>query len=118
MSAPPTIAVTMGEPAGIGPDLCVRLAERVWPARVVLLGDIELLRERARRLGAGVRLGGYVRDASPAPGTLEVVHFPVAVAVVPGRLDPSNAHAILASLEAAIGGALSGEFSAIVTAPV
>jgi 4-hydroxythreonine-4-phosphate dehydrogenase len=118
MSVSPTIAVTMGEPAGIGPDLCVRLAERAWPARLVLLGDIELLRERARRLGAGIRLGAYMRAASPAPGTLEVVHFPVASTVVPGRLDPTNARAVLASLEAAISGAMSGEFGAIVTAPV
>ena len=118
MSAQPTIAVTMGEPAGIGPDLCVRLAERAWPARLVLVGDIELLRERARRLGAGIRLGAYVRDASPAPGMLEVIHFPVAAPVTPGRLDPANARAVLTSLEAAISGALSGEFGAMVTAPV
>jgi 4-hydroxythreonine-4-phosphate dehydrogenase len=118
MSARPTIAVTMGEPAGIGPDLCVRLAERAWPARLVLVGDIELLRERARRLGAGIRLGAYVRDGSPAPGMLEVMHFPVAAPVAPGRLDPANARAVLTSLEAAIGGALSGEFGAMVTAPV
>ena len=118
MSAPATVAVTMGEPAGIGPDLCVRLAERAWPARLVLLGDIELLRERARRLGAGIRLGAYVREASPPPGMLEIMHFPVAAPVVPGRLDPANARTVLACLEAAVGGALSGEFSAMVTAPV
>lgn len=118
MSAVSTIAVTTGEPAGIGPDLCVRLAEREWPVRLVLVGDIELLRERARRLGAGVRFGAYVRHASPASGMLEVAHFPVAAAVTPGRLDPSNARAVLATLEAAVAGALSGEFAAMVTAPV
>jgi 4-hydroxythreonine-4-phosphate dehydrogenase len=118
MTVLPTIAVTIGEPAGIGPDLCVRLAERAWPARLVFVGDIELLRERARRLGAGVRFGAYVRHASPASGVLEVAHFPVAVAVAAGRLDPSNARVVVATLEAAIAGALSGEFAAMVTAPV
>jgi 4-hydroxythreonine-4-phosphate dehydrogenase len=118
MTALPTIAVTIGEPAGIGPDLCVRLAERTWPARLVLVGDIELLRERARRLGAGVRFGAYVRRASREAGMLEVVHLPVAAAVAAGRLDPANAKVVIATLEAAVSGALSGEFAAIVTAPV
>ncbi|HEV3241230.1 MAG TPA: 4-hydroxythreonine-4-phosphate dehydrogenase PdxA [Casimicrobiaceae bacterium] len=118
MTALPTIAVTIGEPAGIGPDLCVRLAERAWPARLVFVGDIELLRERARRLGAGVCFGAYVRRGSPASGMLEVAHFPVAAPVVAGRPDRSNARAVVATLEAAITGALSGEFAAMVTAPV
>src|SRR5207253_10887937 len=97
MTSRPTIAVTIGEPAGIGPDLCVRLAERAWPARLVLIGDIELLRERARRLGAGVRFGAYVRRAPPAPATLEVLHFPVASPVAAGCPDPANAKAVLAT---------------------
>src|SRR5947207_10768804 len=118
MNTRPTIAVTIGEPAGIGPDLCVRLAERNWPARLVLVGDIELLRERARRLGAGVRFGPYVRRTPPASTTLEVAHYPVASAVAPGSPHPANATAVLATLDAAVGGCLSGEFAAMVTAPV
>lgn len=118
MTPLPTIAVTIGEPAGIGPDLCVRLAEHSWPARLVLVGDIELLRERARRLGAGVRFGAYRRTASPPQGVVEVAHFPVAAPVAAGRLDPSNARTVLATLEAAAAGAMSGEFAAMVTAPV
>ncbi|TMH53856.1 MAG: hypothetical protein E6H60_02570 [Betaproteobacteria bacterium] len=118
MTSRPTIAVTIGEPAGIGPDLCVRLAERTWPARLVLVGDIELLRERARRLGAGIRFGPYVRRNSPPSATLEVAHYPVAAPVAPGRPDPANAKLVLATLEAAVAGCLSGEFAAMVTAPV
>ncbi len=118
MTELPTIAVSVGEPAGIGPDLCVRLAERTWPARLVFIGDMELLRARARRLGAGVRFGAYVRHASPPSGTSEVAHFPLAAAVTPGRPDPANARTVLATLDAAVGGALSGEFAALVTAPV
>lgn len=118
MTALPTIAVTIGDPAGIGPDLCVRLAERSWPARLVLVGDIELLRERARRLGAGVRFGAYGRRALPPQGAVEVAHFPVAAAVVAGQPDPANARTVLTTLDAAVAGALSGEFAAMVTAPV
>jgi 4-hydroxythreonine-4-phosphate dehydrogenase len=118
MSAPGTIAVTLGEPAGIGPDLCVRLAERRWPARLVAVGDIELLRDRARRLRAGVRIVPYSRGRDAAPGTFEVAHFPLATPAVPGRLDPSNAKAVLATLDAALSGCLVGEFCAMVTAPV
>ncbi|HEY2862318.1 MAG TPA: 4-hydroxythreonine-4-phosphate dehydrogenase PdxA [Casimicrobiaceae bacterium] len=117
MSAP-TIVVTIGEPAGIGPDLAVRLAERTWPARLVLAGDRELLRERARRLGAGVRLLPYVRDAGATPGALEVAHFPVVAPVQAGKLDAANARTVIASLDAALSGCLSGEFGAMVTAPV
>jgi 4-hydroxythreonine-4-phosphate dehydrogenase len=113
-----TIVVTIGEPAGIGPDLAVRLAERTWPARLVLAGDREVLRDRARRLGAGVRLVPYVRGSAATPGALEVAHFPVAVPVQAGRLDAANARTVIASLDAAVAGCLSGEFAAMVTAPV
>jgi 4-hydroxythreonine-4-phosphate dehydrogenase len=118
MTAPPAIAVTTGEPAGIGPDLCVRLAERAWPARLVLIGDIELLRERARRLGAGVRFAPYAARAPRGASAVEVAHFPLAVEARPGRLDPANAKAVLATLEAAVAGCLAGEFAAMVTGPV
>jgi 4-hydroxythreonine-4-phosphate dehydrogenase len=118
MNAIAPIAVTLGEPAGIGPDLCVRLAERRWPVRLVGVGDIELLRDRARRLRAGVRIVPYARGHDAAPGTFEVAHFPLAAAAVPGRLDPANAKAVLATLDAALSGCLAGEFSAMVTAPV
>jgi 4-hydroxythreonine-4-phosphate dehydrogenase len=117
-STRPAIAVTIGEPAGIGPDLCVRLGERSWPARLVLIGDIELLRERARRLGAGVRFIPYSVGGAGGVATLEVAHFGVAAPVVPGRPDPANAKAVLATLDAALTGCLSGEFAAMVTAPV
>jgi len=113
-----TIAVTIGEPAGIGPDLCVRLAEKRWPARLVLVGDIELLRERARRLGAGVQFIPYSLGGAGGSVALEVAHFPLAAPAVPGKLDPANAKAVIATLDAALTGCTSGEFSAMVTAPV
>ncbi len=116
MSAP--IAVTFGEPAGIGPDLCVRLAERRWSSRLIGIGDIELLRDRARRLRAGVRIVPYIRGRDATAGAFEVAHYPLAAAAVPGRLDPANAKAVLATIDAALAGCLAGEFSAMVTAPV
>jgi 4-hydroxythreonine-4-phosphate dehydrogenase len=96
----------------------VRLAERNWLARVVLFGDIDLLRERARRLGAGVRLLPYAKGRAATPGALEVAHFPLAVAASPGQPDPANARCVLATLDAALAGCASGEFAAMVTAPV
>jgi 4-hydroxythreonine-4-phosphate dehydrogenase len=118
MIAPVTIAVTCGEPAGIGPDLCVRLAERRWPMRMVLLGDIELLRDRARRLGAGVRLIPYAKGDVAPSGAIEVAHYPLAADVIAGRPDPANARTVLATLDAALAGCVAGEFAAMVTAPV
>jgi len=116
MNAP--IAVTLGEPAGIGPDLCVRLAERRWTSRLIGIGDIELLRDRARRLRVGVRIVPYIRGRDAPAGSFEVAHFPLGAPTVPGRLDPANAKAVLATLDAALAGCLTGEFSAMVTAPV
>ncbi|HEY1460564.1 MAG TPA: 4-hydroxythreonine-4-phosphate dehydrogenase PdxA [Casimicrobiaceae bacterium] len=118
MSSPPVIAVTAGEPAGIGPDLCVRVAERRWPARIVLVGDLEWLRERARKLGVGVRLVPYVPTRALDDVTTEVAHVPLAVPAVGGRLDAGNARAVIAMLDRAIDGCMSGEFAAMVTAPV
>jgi 4-hydroxythreonine-4-phosphate dehydrogenase len=118
MTVPVTIAVTSGEPAGIGPDLCVRVAERRWPMRTVLLGDIELLRDRARRLGAGVRLVPYAKGSAAPAGTIEVAHYPLATAVHAGRPDPANARTVLSMLDAALAGGVSGGFAAMVTAPV
>lgn len=118
MTSNAPIAVTLGEPAGIGPDLCVRLAERRWSSRLIGIGDIELLRDRARRLRAGVRIVPYIRGRDAGAGTFEVAHFPLAAAAVPGRVDPANAKAVLATIDAALAGCLAGEFSAMVTAPV
>jgi 4-hydroxythreonine-4-phosphate dehydrogenase len=118
MSAPATIAITIGEPAGIGPDLCVRLAKRRWPVRLVFFGDIELLRERAHRVGSGARFVPYSSDAPAPSAALEVAHFPLVMPARPGKPDPLNARAVVATLQGALAGCLTGEFGAMVTAPV
>ena len=120
----PRIALTSGEPAGIGPELCLALAAQKLPCELVCLGDRTLLEERARALSLPVRLRPYAR-ASGAPraaihatGELAVADLPLAAPSVPGRPDPANARYVLALLDRAIEGALAGEFDALVTAPV
>jgi 4-hydroxythreonine-4-phosphate dehydrogenase len=118
--AVPPIAVTAGEPAGIGPDLCVELARRRLPARIVVVGDGGLLEERARRLRLPLRIEPYagMGRARFRRGLLLVHHVPLARRVVPGRLDPANSRYVLRTLEAAVDGCLDGTFSAMATGPV
>ncbi len=114
----PLIAVTSGEPAGIGPDLCLALASERLPCRAVILSDRELLAARAAQLGLGARLRPFDPAQSPAAGETEVLHLPVAAPVVAGRLDPANSRYVLALLDRAVAGCLDGSFAAMVTAPV
>lgn len=119
MPAHPVIAVTSGEPAGIGPDICLALAQRAVAARIVVLGDRDMLRERALRLGLPVRILEYAADHRKADrGELTVLHLPLARPVEPGRLDARNAAGVLAMLDRAFDGCLAREFAAMVTAPV
>ncbi|QJR13680.1 4-hydroxythreonine-4-phosphate dehydrogenase PdxA [Usitatibacter palustris] len=99
------IAVTSGEPAGIGPDLCALLAHERFRDRVVFLGDREVIAARAK-----LRKVAFVPES--------VMHVSASAPVVPGRLDAANARYVLAMLDRAISGCRSGEFGAIVTAPV
>jgi 4-hydroxythreonine-4-phosphate dehydrogenase len=89
------VALTSGEPAGIGPELCQALAGARLGARLVAVGDRDLLK-----------------------GFPEVEHVPLARAATPGRLDPANSPYVLAMLERAVRGCLAGEYQAMVTAPV
>lgn len=114
------IAVTAGEPAGIGPELLVRIAQQSWPFRVVAIADRRCLHGAAARLGLPLTLVEDhvdVREALPA-GQLALVSTPLTVAATPGQLDPRNAEATLAMLRTAAEGALLGRFDGIVTAPV
>ncbi|MDN0083038.1 4-hydroxythreonine-4-phosphate dehydrogenase PdxA [Crenobacter sp. SG2305] len=114
----PVIAITAGEPAGIGPDLVLDLAGRTHRCRPVVIADRTLLAERAALLGRTVALVDYRPDVTPQPGVLEVLHVPLAAPCQPGRLDAANGRYVLATLDAAIDGCRSGEFAAMVTAPV
>ncbi|HET9473552.1 MAG TPA: 4-hydroxythreonine-4-phosphate dehydrogenase PdxA [Steroidobacteraceae bacterium] len=114
------IAVTAGEPAGIGPDLCLALAQANLPADLVIVGNRALLAERARLLGSDTRLEPYETDAAgaPASGRLRVIDVPMGAPATAGRLDTANARHVLDLLDRAIDGCASGEFAAMVTAPV
>jgi 4-hydroxythreonine-4-phosphate dehydrogenase len=109
----PVIAVTSGEPAGIGPDICLALAQRQpqWQqasavaARLVVIGDRALLQDRARQLGV---------DSAG----LDIRHVPLRAPVVAGRLDAANARYVLDILDAALDGCVGGAYAAMVTAPV
>jgi len=101
----PKIAVTSGEPAGIGPDICLALATAELPARITILGDRDLFAARAAQLN--VDMAG-----------LDIRHVPLRAPVLPGRLDPANARYVLDILDAALADCVDGEFAAMVTAPV
>ncbi|HMW53349.1 MAG TPA: 4-hydroxythreonine-4-phosphate dehydrogenase PdxA [Rhodocyclaceae bacterium] len=114
----PVLAITSGDPAGVGPDLCVALPSRPWAARPVVLGDHELLAARAQMLAPDLAVVPYDPSAAPRDGTLEVLHVPLAVPAEAGRLDAANGRYVLDILDRAIAGCRSGEFAGMVTAPV
>ncbi len=118
VAALPVVVLTAGEPAGIGPDLCIALSHQNLPCRLSVLGDIEVLRGRARQLGIAVNF--ITLDTIPAhqPGALHVRPIPVAVPVTPGVLDRRNSTHVLALLDAALDGCSTGRYHALVTAPV
>jgi 4-hydroxythreonine-4-phosphate dehydrogenase len=115
---PAVVAVTSGEPAGIGPDISLALARRRFAARIAVLADRGVLEERAKRLGLAVRLVPFDAASIPEPGDLPVLHVPLASPCRPGVLDARNARYVLAQLERALDGCLRGEFAAMATAPV
>ncbi|HEY7788428.1 MAG TPA: 4-hydroxythreonine-4-phosphate dehydrogenase PdxA [Casimicrobiaceae bacterium] len=123
MALHPTIAITSGEPAGIGPELVARLSERhearPFRARLVVLGDETLLAERARRIGVAPRYARYDPLAfAPVGHAIEVWHQPLAAPAVPGHPDPTNARSVLSMLEAGCDACATGAFAALVTGPV
>lgn len=114
----PRIAVTSGEPAGIGPELCLSLARHSCGAHPVVLADCGLLAERAARLGLNVSCRDYHPANPAADGVLDVLHVPLASPAKPGELDAANGPYVLALLDRALAGCQSGEFAAMATAPV
>jgi 4-hydroxythreonine-4-phosphate dehydrogenase len=118
----PRIALTSGEPAGIGPELCAMLAAQTdIAAELVCFADRDLLATRAASAGIEVALRDFDPAAAPQAhrrGTLLVAHRPLATACEAGRLDPANARHVLELLDGALAGVTAGRFDAMVTAPV
>ena len=117
---PAPIALTSGEPAGIGPDICLSLARTARAFPVLVLGDKTLLRDRARQLHLDIQLLDYQAgaDCTSAAGQLSVLSLPLATPCYAGQLDARNSAYVLALLDRATQGCRSGEFAALVTAPV
>jgi 4-hydroxythreonine-4-phosphate dehydrogenase len=120
VKALPRLIVTSGEPAGIGPDLCLAIATRNWTCELVVAGDAAVLRERNALLHADVELlTDWQHPVGPhQAGRLYVHHVAANARVRPGLLDPANAPYVLAMLDAAISGCLQRSYDAMVTAPV
>lgn len=116
----PRLIVTSGEPAGIGPDLCLAVAERDFECELVVAGDIDLLKQRAGLLSTPVALSPFepAARAQHRRGVLRVLHVATKAPVAPGVLDPRNAAYVLDLLNIAADGCSSGQFDAMVTAPV
>jgi 4-hydroxythreonine-4-phosphate dehydrogenase len=117
----PRIVVTSGEPAGVGPDACVTLAQTDWEADLVVAADAGLLAAVAASLELPLNVERYDRTRpakSHRAGTLQVMHIPVSSPVVAGKPDVRNAAYVIEMLNRACDGCTNGEFAAMVTAPV
>lgn len=116
----PRLALTAGEPAGVGPELLVRLAATSLAANFVAITDRALLERAAARCGISVHLiddDGETITERP-PGVLRVRHMPLAATEAPGRPDPHNARHVLATLSEAASGCMAGRYAGLVTAPL
>ena len=111
------LVVTAGEPAGIGPDLCIMLAETPWAKRIVVVADPDTLHARAAKLGRSLALHDYESGRAGGDG-LAVLAQPLPNATVCGAPDPANAAGLLDGLRSAVAGCRDGRFRALVTAPL
>lgn len=122
MAIEKSLVITAGEPAGIGPELCLTLAHEPLPCGVVVISDANLLRERAEATGIKTTVTEIdVADAATtnaAKGELLTISEPFPAPVECGRLNPANAPALLDGLRRAVSACLDGQFAGLVTAPL
>jgi 4-hydroxythreonine-4-phosphate dehydrogenase len=115
------LAITTGEPAGIGPDLALALCQRDWDQQLVIIADPDLLQQRAQQLGLAIDIHLFEATQTPrASRAGEVTVLPVFLNhdCFAGKLDVANASYVLSTLEAAVDGLYGGYFSALVTGPI
>jgi 4-hydroxythreonine-4-phosphate dehydrogenase len=115
------IAITAGEPAGIGPDLVVAMAQQAWPVEIIVVVSKQLMLERAEQLGLSLTLIDYDQSKTPAPqkaGTLTVLNIDLPDTCVPGELNTQNGSYVVDTLKVVSDKNISGEFDAVVTGPV
>ncbi|GKX62902.1 4-hydroxythreonine-4-phosphate dehydrogenase [Pragia fontium] len=121
VSNPQRVVITPGEPAGIGPDLTVQLAQQAWPVELVTCADPDLLQQRAALLGLPLQLRSYDPLQPPRAqekGSLTILPVPVKAPVKPGQLEIKNGQYVIETLARACDGCLNGEFAALITGPV
>lgn len=110
------IALTPGDPAGIGPDLCIAVASRFPSIELVAICDPQLLEERATQLGSTLKYQTY--DANRPASGLSILPVKLGAPAHAGKPDPANAAYVLACIDTAIAGCQDGQFAAMVTGPV
>lgn len=117
---PIRIAVTPGEPAGIGPDLILALAQETWQAQLVVFCDKAMLEDRAGQLGLPINLVDFDSDNTDIlpPGSLFIQQIDAAVKVIPGELDSDNGQYVVETLRQACQANMDDDFDAVVTGPV
>ena len=121
MSLPPIIFVSTGEPAGIGPDICAMLAAEELPARMVMLGDVDMLARRSTVLGLGLALRRITNPDEAGihnAGVMQVLDIPAQAEVRAGHLAPANAAYVLEILRRGVALCTEARDAALVTAPV
>jgi 4-hydroxythreonine-4-phosphate dehydrogenase len=114
----PRIAITAGEPAGIGPDLCIAVAQQHFEAELVIIADPQLLQQRAALLQQNLPLSPYRPTSAPRAGQVSVAPVPLRAAAEAGKLNSENAAYVLETLDCAIRGCKDRSFQAMVTAPL
>ncbi len=116
------IAISTGEPAGIGPDICLMLAgqslKENWHNQFVLIGDINLLADRAKALQLNVPLSLFNPENTKKNSSVQVHHIPTKKRAQAGQLNPANADYVLSTLDYAIKACQTGQCAALVTAPI
>ena len=114
----PIVAITPGEPAGIGPDICLSLVPEAYEATLIVIADPELMVERARLLKVNCPLNVITQASGAQANKLNLMPVTTAVPSIPGLLNSDNAGYVLNTLEIAVNGCLEKRFDAMVTGPV
>jgi 4-hydroxythreonine-4-phosphate dehydrogenase len=117
----PRLFITPGEPAGIGPDLCIAIADKTILAEMILVADPELIHQRAKLLGKSIELETFDPKATPQihlPGRYKILPVKLAEPVEPGKLNVANAHYVLECLRQAVAAYNPDRPSALVTGPI
>ncbi|MBW5892752.1 4-hydroxythreonine-4-phosphate dehydrogenase PdxA [Pectobacterium polaris] len=117
----PRVVITPGEPAGIGPDLVIALAQQAWPVELVICADPDLLFSRALQLSMPLTLRDYQPGQRAQPqqaGSLTILPIAAPATIIPGDLNVANSAYVVETLARACDGCLNGEFAALITGPV